>query len=168
MSYFVPQDDSWTETPERPDSPYIEVTDDRPTVRFVGSPDAQFELTGAPARSDSETVHTIAIVDPTLFQGLPLCALRADDHDLTIEDRRPPKARTQFAEAFKQLQSALDEIMIPVYIDDALDEVSASVDGLVAVHTAQYASPPQSDCTYFRTAVFDDGTLLLEAERGSL
>jgi hypothetical protein len=62
----------------------------------------------------------------------------------------------------------MDEILIPVYIDDAIEELSGSLDGLVGLHTAQYADPPQASCTYFRTSVFKNETLLLEAERGSL
>jgi len=138
MSYFAPHDDTWTEVPKRPTPPFIEVTDDRPVVCFVGPPESKFELSGAPARSVEETVHTVAIVNDALTEALTLCALRANDQDLTVEDRRPPQARTQFADAFERLQSALDEILIPVYIDDALEEVSESVDGLVAVHTAEY------------------------------
>lgn len=168
MPYFAPHDEAWTEVSESPEPPFIEVSSDRPTVHFVGDAETTFDVPGAPARTSAETVHTVAIVDDALTDGLTLCALRAENHDLTVEDRRPSEARTRFADAFDQLQSALDEIMIPVYIDDALDEVSESVEALVAVHTAEYASPPQTNCTYFRTAVFRDGTLLLEAERGSL
>ena len=168
MSYFAPSNDDWTAVPDRPQPPYIEIENDRPVVHFVGDSESQFELSGAPARSGTETVHTVAIIAPSLTEGFTLCALRAEDHDLTVEDRRPPDARPRFADAFEQLQSALDEILVPVYIDDALDEVSESIEGIVAVHTAQYGSPPQSDCTYFRTAALRDGSLLFEAERGSL
>ncbi|MFB6098118.1 MAG: hypothetical protein ABEK84_03205 [Salinibacter sp.] len=169
MSYFIPGEDEWTETGTRPDEPpFIEVDDDRPLIRFVGASESLYELSGAPARSGAETIHTLAIVSSDLTDGLPLCALRADGDDLTVEDRRPPEARTRYADAFEQLRSALDEILIPVYIDDAVEEVSETVEGLVAIHTAEYADPPQSSCSYFRTAVMQDGALLLETERGAL
>lgn len=169
MSYYVPQDGTWTEASSDPvDLPYIEVTEPPPTVHFVGGPDTSFKLSGAPARSSAETTHTVAIVDSDLSEGTTLCALRAENGDLTVEDRRPPDARTQFADAFEQLRDAMDEILIPVYIDDAIEELSEAVNGLVALHTAQYADPPQASCTYFRTSVFQEGTLLLEAEHGSL
>lgn len=169
MSYHVPRGGDWTQRPDAPtDAPHIEVDETDPIVHFVGGPDASFPFAGAPARSDTETVHTVMIVVPDLTDGTTLCALRADDNDLTVEDRRPPSARTRFADAFKQLQSSMDEILIPVYIDDAIEELSKTVDGLVALHTAQYADPPKASCTYFRTSVFRDETLLLEAERGSL
>jgi hypothetical protein len=169
MSYYTPRDGDWTRRSDPPaDAPYIEVDETAPTVRFVGGPESSVELSGAPARSDAETVHTLMIVASDLTDGTTLCALRAEDNDLTVEDRRPPDARTRFADAFEQLQAAMDEILIPVYIDDAIEELSETVDGLVALHTAQYADPPQASCSYFRTSVFEDGTLLLEAERGSL
>lgn len=168
MRYYNPRDGAWTETSEAPEEvPYVEVDEESPAVRFVG-PKGAVPLSGAPARSATETVHTVAVVAPSLSDGTTLCALRAEGEDLTIEDRRPPEARTEFADAFNQLQSALDEILIPVYIDDAIEELSETVDGLVALHTAQYADPPHASCTYFRTSVFEAGTLLLEAERGAL
>lgn len=165
---YKPHDGAWTETSEVPDdAPYVEVDEESPTVCFVGSEGA-VQLSGAPARSATETIHTIAVMDPSLADGTTLCALRAEGQDLTVEDRRPPEARTEFADAFNQLQSAMDEILIPVYIDDAIEELSEDLDGLVALHTAQYADPPHASCTYFRTSVFEEGTLLLEAERGAL
>jgi hypothetical protein len=169
MRHYVLHDGTWTEAAsDAVDPPHVEITEDPPTLHFVGETNASFQLPGAPARSDTETVHTVAIVDPSLTDGITLCALRAERDDLTVEDRRPDHARTRYGDAFEQLQSALDEILIPVYIDDAIEEVSESVEGLVALHTAQYADPPAASCGYFRTSVFRDGTLLLEAEYGSL
>jgi hypothetical protein len=169
MRYYTPRDGDWTVHSDPPaDTPYIEVDETARTVRFIGAPDSSVELSGAPARSATETVHTVMIVTPDLTDGTTLCALRAEDNDLTVEDRRPPDARTRFADAFEQLQAAMDEILIPVYIDDAIEELSETVDGLVALHTAQYADPPAASCSYFRSSVFEDETLLLEAEQGSL
>jgi len=168
MPYYAPDDESWSAVADPPaDPPHIAVDGDGITVRFVGPSDS-FCLEGAPVRTASETIHTVALVAPSLNEGLVLCALRAEGQDLTVEDRRPGEARGRYAEAFDQLQSALDEILVPVYIDDALEEVSESVDALVAVHTAQYAAPPTDDNTYFRTSVFQAGSLLLEEEQGAL
>lgn len=169
MAYYTPQDTSWAAQDARPaHPPYLHVAEETPTLEFTGTSEAGVSVSGAPAHSDTETVHTVAFIDPDLTDGLVLCALRARGQDLTVEDRRPSSHRTRYADAFEQLQSAMDEILIPVYVDDAMEDVSESVDSLVAIHTAQYASPPQDNCTYFRTALFRDGTLLLEAERGSL
>lgn len=169
MRHYIPHDGTWTEAaPDTVDPPYVEVDPEASALRFVEAPESLFQLSGAPARSDAETVHTVAIIDNSLTDGMTLCALYAGGDNLTVEDRRPAEARTRFADAFEQLQSALDEILIPVYIDDAIEEVSESVDELVALHTARYADPPADACSYFRTSVFRDGNLLLEAEHGSL
>ncbi len=168
MSYYAPDEDTWSEVSEAPENPpYLEIDEESAILRFVG-PSEVFQLEGAPACAADETVHTVALLDASLADGLVLCALRADGQDLTVEDRRPSNARTRYEEAFDQLQSALDEILIPVYIDDALEEISESVDGFVALHTAQYASPPTDENTYFRTSLLQDGALLLEEERGAL
>lgn len=168
MRYYVPGNDDWTFVPEPPaDPPYFVVDEEAPAVQFVQSSNSFF-VEGAPARANDETVHTVALVDPSAANGLVLCALRAVGEDLTVEDRRPADARTQHADPFQQLQSALDEILIPVYIDDAVEEISESVTELVVLHTAQYDDPPNGSASYFRTSVFRDGSLLLEAERGSM
>lgn len=168
MPYYVPDDDAWREVSDPPpDAPYLDIDDNAPSLRFAKNGDS-FQLTGAPARTPDETVHTLAILEASLSTGLELCALRAEGQDLTVEDRRPPGARTRYADAFEQLQSALDEILVPVYIDDALEEVSESIDGLVVVHTAQYEAPPADGCTYFRTSAFQSGNHLFETERGAL
>lgn len=168
MSYYAANGDTWSEVSEAPAAPpYLEIDEESPKLRFVGS-SAEFQIEGAPARAAGETVHTVTLLDPSLDTGMVLCALRTEGQDLTVEDRRPSEARGRHAEAFDQLQSALDEILVPVYIDDALEEISESVDQFVVLHTAQYASPPKDDHTYFRTSLLQDGALLLEAERGAL
>jgi hypothetical protein len=58
--------------------------------------------------------------------------------------------------------------MIPVYIDDVIGDLSETLSGLVVLHTAQYESDDAEAWTYFRTSVFEDGDLALEAERGAL
>ena len=168
MRYCVPENDSWSFVSETPaDPPYFAVDEETPAVQFV-QPSNSFVLEGAPARAKDETVHTVALVDPSAASGLVLCALRAVGEDLTVEDRRPADARTQHADPFQQLQSAIDEILIPVYIDDAIEEISESVTELVILHTAQYDDPPKGSASYFRTSVFRNGSLVLEAEWGSM
>jgi len=169
MLYFVPQNGDWTETETSPGAPpYVEVDPDASSVRFVGLHDESYRLTGAPVDPSADTIHTVAAIDSTLAHGHPLSAVYVRDRTLDVEDRRPPDAPAAHADAVDRLRSALDEILIPVYIDDAIEEVSGSVDGLVALHTAQYVDPPASSCSYFRTSVFGDETLLMEAEHGSL
>lgn len=168
MGYYTPQDDTWTETSTAPaQPPYIEVAAERPALHLVG-PETTHEMPAAPARTDAETVHTVTLLSPTLDDATALCALRASGNDLTVEDRRPPGARTQFGDVLDHLQSAMDEILIPLYIDDAIEEASASISGVSVLHTAQYDDPPRGACSYFRAAAFADETLLLETERGAL
>jgi len=168
MRYCVPENDGWTFVSSAPaDPPYFGVDEEMPAIHFV-QPSESFVVEGAPAREKDETVHTVALVDPSAANGVVLCALRSVGEDLRVEDRRPADARTQHAAPFQQLQSALDEILIPVYIDDAIEEISESVTELVILHTARYDDPPNGTASYFRTSVFRNGSLLLEAEWGSM
>ncbi|GEM_PF-3604124 len=168
MTYYTPQDGTWTPSDTAPDTPpYIMIDADSPTVHLVG-PDTVHDLSGAPARTAVETVHTVTIASSSFTKVTMLCALRANGNDLTVEDRRPPEARTQHGDALDHLQSAMDEIMIPLYIDDAIEELSSTQAGLIVLHTAQYDDPPRGNCSYFRAAAFEDGTLRLESERGAL
>ncbi|MEF8817091.1 MAG: hypothetical protein V5A58_09895, partial [Salinibacter sp.] len=85
-----------------------------------------------------------------------------------VEDRRTTDAPPSHAEALRQLRSALDEILIPVYIDDAIEEISEGGDGLFVLHTVQHGDGRDAPPTYFRVAIFRDGNLVLETEHGSL
>jgi len=169
MRYFAPRNGTWNETDAPPDAPpYIQVDEGAATVDFVGAPDDPVRLAGAPVDPDADTIHTVMAVDASLDQGYPLCAVYVRGQSLDVEDRRPAGAPPAHANAVDQLRSALDEILIPVYIDDALEEMSEGLDGLATLHTAQYDDGPEAAPTYFRVSVVDDGSLLLEAEHGSL
>jgi hypothetical protein len=168
MQYFHSQTTGWTATESLPDdAPYVEIDETAPTVRFVGPSGDEYRLTGAPVDPSADTIHTVALVDLEQGQGTPLCAIYVRDRTLDLEDRRSPDAPPSQADVLDQLRSALDDILIPVYIDDALEEMSEGVDKAVAIHTVQYDDTPDAP-SYVRTAVVRDGELLLEAEWGEL
>jgi hypothetical protein len=169
MSFYVPKDDSWTSVSDEPSPPYIRVHDDAPEVTFVGGPDATFRLEGATPEPGVGTTHTVATTDTDLHAGSVLCVLHARENDIDLDDRRSAGGPSRVGEdAFEHFRAALDEILIPVYLDDAVETLSEDVEGLVALHTAQYDDRVEGQCTYFRTSVFENGPLLLEEERGSL
>jgi len=168
MSHYAPGDGNWKEYTSLPAPPYLEVDDKTATLRFVSGPDASVEFTGAPVDPDADTIHTVMWADPSLREGAPLCAIYVRGTDLDLEDRRTTDAPSSHANALDQLRSALNEIMIPVYIDDAIEEMSETVDGLLALHTVQHDDGRDAPFTYFRTAVFQNGELLLEEEFGTL
>jgi len=169
MSYYVPTDDAWTSVSNEPSPPYIQVPDDTPEVHFVGGPDETFRLTGATPQPGVGTTHTVATLNADLHSGSLLCALHARENDIDLDDRRSDESPSRVSEdAFEHFRGALDDILIPVYLDDAIETLSEHVEGLVAIHTAQYDDRVENSCTYFRTSVFENGTLLLEDERGSL
>lgn len=169
MLYFVPQNGDWTETETSPGGPpYVEVDPDASSARFVGLHDESYRLTGAPVDPSADTIHTVAAIDSTLAHGHPLSAVYVRDRTLDVEDRRPPDAPAAHADAVDRLRSALDEILIPVYIDDAVMETGESLNGLLALHTVQYDDGTDAPCTYFRTSLFGGEELLLEVERGTL
>jgi hypothetical protein len=172
MSYFVPHDGDWIEAAEAPDAPpYIEIndrTDRPPTVRLVTGPDAAFTVSGAALANHSDTVHTIAVADPTTGAGRSLCAAHTHDGEITVTDLRSSGTNVTVDDGLLDgFRADLDEILIPVYIDDAVEGLSEDVDGLVVLHTAQHDAP-RGGWSYFRTSVFEDGALQLEAERGHL
>lgn len=168
MSYYVADDGAWT-TVSSPSPPHIHVHEDVPEVTFVGTPESSFQLAGATPQPGADTTHTLAAIDADLQMGEVLCALHVEENRITVDDRRSPNGKTRCGDdAFESFRAALDEILIPVYLDDAVETLSDDVDGLVAIHTAQYDDRVDRTCTYFRTSVFQDETLLLEEERGSL
>lgn len=169
MSYYTPDNDTWTSVSDRPDPPYIHVHEEAPEVEFVGGPGGSFRLDGATPQPGADTTHTVASVDHDVQAGAVLCVLHVEQNRIEVDDRRPADGPTRCGdEPFDGFQAALDEILIPVYLDDAVETLSGGVDGLVAIHTAQYDDRVDRSCTYFRTSVFEDETLLLEEERGSL
>jgi hypothetical protein len=168
MRYYVPQDPSWTEASSPPDPPYLTVDAEAATLQFMGGPDASVRVAGAPVDPSADTIHTVSSVAPSFREGAPLCAIYVRGQDLDVEDRRSSDAPSSYADAVERLRSALEEILIPVYIDDAIEEMSETVDGLLVIHTVQHDDGRDASHTYFRTAVFQDGELLLETEDGTL
>ncbi len=168
MQYFASTSGDWTATDAVPDAPpYLAIDETAPAVRFTGAAGEGYALTGAPVDPSADTLHTIALVDLETGRGTPLCAIYVHDRTLDLEDRRAPDTPPAHADLLDQLRSALDEILIPVYIDDALEEVSENTDTAAALHTVQYADASEAP-SYFRTAVVQNGDLLLEAEWGEL
>lgn len=168
MSYYVPQNEEWTKTSSPPDPPCLNVEAETATLHFVGDSDSSVEVTGAPVDPAADTIHTVTVVAPSLRAGAPLCALYVRGTDLDVEDRRAPDAPPAHADALEQLRSALDEILVPVYIDDALEEIGDAIDGLLVLHTVQHDDGRDAPPTYFRVAIFEAGNLVLETEHGTL
>ncbi|WP_263808057.1 hypothetical protein [Salinibacter sp.] len=168
MSYYVPHQDAWTEASSPPEPPYLDVDAETATLHFVGGPDASVDVTGAPVDPSADTIHTVTVVDPSLRVGAPLCALYVRGTTLDVEDRRAPDAPPAQADALDQLRSALDEILVPVYIDDALEEIGDTLDGLLVLHTVQHDDGRAAPPTYVRVAIIQDGDLVLETEHGAL
>ncbi len=169
MSYYVADDSTWSPVSGPPSPPYIHVRKETPEVAFVGGSDASVLLDGATPQPGADTTHTVATIDADLRSGSVLCALHVEENRIEVDDRRASDGRAQCGDdTFEHFRAALDEILIPVYLDDAVETLSNGVDGLVAIHTAQYDDRVDRTCTYFRTSVFENETLLLEEERGAL
>ncbi|WP_103030486.1 hypothetical protein [Salinibacter altiplanensis] len=168
MSYYVPQKEEWRAVSSQPDPPYVEVDAETATLHVVGGTEASVQLDGAPVDPSADTLHTVSTVPPSLQEGAPLCALYVRGQDLDVEDRRTAEAPSSHADVLDQLRSALDEILIPVYIDDAIEEVSEGNDDVFVLHTVQHDDGRGAPPTYFRVAIFRDGDLVLETEHGSL
>lgn len=177
MSWYTKEKDSWTEQSPSLDTPpsdgglSIQVQADdkavRPRIRVLKAGDERLHLTGVDPRPSTDTTHTAAWI-PSDSPGALLFAVHTQGNDLIFEDLRASDAAHVPDSAVDQVQSSLNEIMIPVYIDDVISDLSESVSGLVVLHTAQYESATTDAWTYFRTSVFENGELALEAERGSM
>ena len=168
MRYFVPDDDSWSEVSDAPPPPFLQLDPEAPSVSIVGPDETAVELSGAPVDPDADTIHTLTVVDPSALTAEPLCAVYAQGQTLDLEDRRSPHAPTAHADALDRLRSALAEILIPVYVDDAVTEATESLDGWVVLQTVQHDDGPDAPPTYVRVALFEEGTLQMEAEHGAL
>jgi len=139
-----------------------------PEVHFRRDADPFFVLSGAAPRPRTDTTHTVALVRPDEDAGTLLFAVHADGQDLIFDDLRAgPAADGAVDDALEQVQASLNEIMIPVYIDDVIGDLSEALDGLVALHTIQQADDGET-WTYFRTSIHEGGTLTLESEHGEL
>lgn len=172
MPWYTQRDESWTET-DAPDpsgrSVQIQAEDPSspPVVRVLDSNNERLHLTGADPRPDTDTTHTAAWL-PSDGPWTRLFAVHAQGTDLIFEDLRGADEPDAPDAALDQVQSSLNEIMIPVYIDDVIEDLSEALSGLVILHTVQYATEPGGTWTYFRTSAFDDGDLAFEVEEGEL
>lgn len=173
MTWFVDCGDAWTKRPSpSPDSPTIQIRADEdtpPEVRFLSGELEFFSLSGTTPRPDTDTTHTVAVVNFDAEKGIPLFAVHTEADGLTFSDLRPEN--TPFAPSDEQLgdaQSALGEILFPVYIDDVTSDLSEECSSFVTLHTAQYEGREQSSWTYFRTSAFEHGELAFEEEYGAL
>jgi hypothetical protein len=172
MTAFTLTNGSWSETDSPPDdAPRLQVrADDEdapPEVQFWTNGQAFFHLTGIEPRPQTDTTHTVALVNAESEAGCPIFAVHADNNDLVFEDCRSTSEPTASNEALDHARSSLNEILIPVYIDDVVSDFSEEVSGWVALHTVQYETDGSS-WSYFRTSLFEDGTLLVEDEYGEI
>lgn len=164
MRYFVPDDDSWSEVSDAPPPPSLQFDPEAPSVSIVGPDETAVELSGAPVDPDADTIHTLTVVDPSAPTAEPLCAVYVQGQTLDLEDQRSPNA----PDALDHLRSALDEILIPVYVDDGVTEATDAIDGWVVLQTVQHDDGPDAPPTYVRVALFEKGALQMEAEHGAL
>lgn len=173
MPWFHETNDSWTEVDAAPDDGLglqVRASDPgvAPEVRVVYDGEPISHVTGVDPRPQTDTTHTVTHVDPLSATGARLFAVHADAHDLIFEDLRSSNESEASDDAFDHVRSALNEILIPVYIDDVVGDLSEHVSGFVILHTAQYENEGKGAWSYFRTSVFKDGDLALEDEYGSL
>lgn len=162
------QNTDWTKTDTPPDDGLgvqVHAPDrsERPFVRFQ-TPTDSFLLSGTDPRPGTDTTHTVAQIDPDTGAGTLLFTIHADGQDLVFEEEHSDAVADAVT---NHVQSALNEILIPVYIDDVIEELSEKQSGLLALHTAQYETV-DGPWTYFRTSLFEDETLLLEEEHGEI
>jgi len=172
MPWYQKDDDTWSEHSGPTDSGFsVQVKADdptiRPSVRVLSDAEERLHLTGADPRPNTDTTHTVAWVQPE-STGTRLFAVHAQGTDLIFEDLRSPDGPNVPDSVLDHVQSALNEIMIPVYIDDVVSDLSERLPGLLVLHTAQYKSEAGRAWTYFRTSVFEDEDLAFEVERGEL
>jgi hypothetical protein len=138
-----------------------------PAVEVLREGEKVFRLVPRAIPSGGETLHTVAGVDADTGEGTMLFTFRAEGDAQVVDDLRPADRPDAYGDDVMQgVRDDLDEILIPVYIDDAIEALSEDVPGLVALHTAQFDAA--TDCTYFRTSVFRNGELLLEEEAGAM
>lgn len=173
MPIFAARNDTFEEVSAIPDdglSVRVRVSEPstEPEVDFLRDAAPFFLLTGAAPRPLTDTTHTVALVRPDDDTGTPLFAVHADGQDLLFDDLRTGEAADGVVdEALERAQTALNEILIPVYIDDVISDLSEDLDGLLALLTAQYEDDGET-WTYVRTSIHEDGALTLESEHGEL
>jgi hypothetical protein len=172
MPWYQKQNNAWIEQSGPADEGLnvqvqADAPDTRPSVRARAGTEERLHLTGADPRPGTDTTHTVARVEPGA-SGTALFAVHAEGRDLVFEDLRSADEPEAQDGPLDQVQSALTEIMIPVYIDDVISDLSERLSGLLVLHTVQYEAAAGRSWTYFRSSVFEDGKLAFEVERGEL
>ncbi|WP_251939740.1 hypothetical protein [Salinibacter ruber] len=172
MPWYALRDETWTDTEApAPNGRAVQIQAEDastpPTIRVLTENQERLHLTGADPRPQTDTTHTVAWGAPD-STGRSLFAVHAQGNDLIFDDRRPADAPDSTEAALDQVQSSLSEIMIPVYIDDVIEDLSDTLPGLVVLHTVQYEAEGGPPWTYFRTTIFENGDLALEDEYGEL
>ena len=170
MAFYTPEAGAWTRVQSRPDGTYIHVPDDllnAPALVLFEGDTAVFTLENASPSPDAETVHTVAALDADAMHGTLLCVYVVEEGDASLVDLRSAASTTDTDDLVAGIEEALDDILLPVYIDDAVQEGTEDADSLIGLLTVQPggSEPPYS---YARVAVFRSGELLLEEEAGSL
>ena len=173
MSTYARQNGSFTEVSRPPDDALsLQVTPPAdgtaPQVRVLAGGTEVLLLSGARPRPDTDTTHTVAHVDPEGARGTSLFAVHAADNDLVFEKQTDEWPSGVEPSDLDHVRSALNEILIPVYIDDVVSDLSERAPGLFVLHTVQVEEDQTPPWTYFRTAVFSAGDLAIEEEWGSL
>lgn len=173
MSTYARRDDRFAAVPSPPDdalSIQVEAPQDgrEPEVRVLSGGAEEFLLSGAPPRPDTDTTHTVAHVDPKGPHGTVLFAVHAADNDLLFEEQADERPGGVDPDDLDHVRSALNEILIPVYIDDVVSDLSERAPGLFVLHTVQVEGDRPPPWTYFRSSVFTGGDLALEEEWGAL
>jgi hypothetical protein len=173
MPVYAPRDDDWTTVPGP--AGHALAVEVRTEDALPGTPDVvvhrdgteTFTLQTQAVPTGGETIHTVAGVDPETGQGTMLAALRAEGGEPSVDDLRPSDAPSAYSDAaLEGFRDDLAEILIPVYIDDAVESLSEDIPGLVVLHTARFDD--RTRCAYFRTSAFAGGDLQFEEEIGSL
>lgn len=172
MTWFSQTNGTWTETSSPSDEGLsIQIraseSEQTPELRFLSDGQTFFDLSGVEPRPQTETTHTVARVEPESSRGDLVFAVHAAGNDLLFEDCRPDGDRTVSNAALEQAQSALNEILVPVYVDDVVSDVSEAAPGLAVVHTVQMEAGAD-EWSYFRTSIFRNGELVIEHEQGAL
>lgn len=171
MIWFARKDGTWTQTSSLNDEGMIaQITADdettRPSIRVLQQGRERLHLSGVPPKANTDTTHTVSWLNPE-GSAENLFAVHAQSNNLIFEDLRSAQRRDETDAALDQVQSALNEILIPVYIDDVITDLSESLSGVLVLHTAQYEDQGNL-WTYFRAASFENGNVGFEVERGTL
>lgn len=171
MSIYAKQDGTWTAVSSPPQTHHIRIrasdSSVHPDVQCLNPEAPILSLTGAAPRPGTDTTHTVAYLDPQSDTGTSLFAVHAQDRNLVFENFDVNEIGDIGPNDIDHVQSALNEILIPVYIDDVVSDLSERTSGLLLLHTVQYRDEGP-EWSYFRASAFENGELHFEDEYGEL